>query len=90
MEAVFTAVIRHVDFSVVKCLVIAGPGFAKDSFREFLDAEAVRREIRCVGTPSTKDNSNREGCSSLHCPPKNAPSLLAGRRSTRNAHYAQL
>ncbi|MEW5298236.1 MAG: hypothetical protein WDW36_001381 [Sanguina aurantia] len=46
MEAVFTAVIRHVDFAVVKCLVIAGPGFAKDSFREFLDAEAVRREIR--------------------------------------------
>ncbi|MEW5309126.1 MAG: hypothetical protein WDW38_001035 [Sanguina aurantia] len=46
MEAVFTAVIRHVDFAVVKCLVIAGPGFAKDSFREFLDEEAVRREIR--------------------------------------------
>jgi protein pelota len=28
-------------------MVIAGPGFAKDQFKEYLDAEAVRREIRC-------------------------------------------
>lgn len=26
LEAVLQAVIRHVDFSIVKCLVIAGPG----------------------------------------------------------------
>lgn len=33
---VFDAVIAHVRFDVVKCLLIAGPGFAKDKFREFL------------------------------------------------------
>ena len=46
LEAVFAAVIRHVDFSIVKCLVIAGPGFAKDQFKEYLEVEAVRRDIR--------------------------------------------
>ncbi|GIL62954.1 hypothetical protein Vafri_17101 [Volvox africanus] len=46
LEHVFNAVVRHVDFSVVKCLVIAGPGFAKDQFKDYMDAEAVRREVR--------------------------------------------
>ena len=31
---------------MVKCLVIAGPGFAKESFKAYLDAEAVKRELR--------------------------------------------
>jgi protein pelota len=43
---VFSAVARHVDWSVVKCLVVAGPGFAKDTFKAFLDAEAVKRDVR--------------------------------------------
>ncbi|GIL69796.1 hypothetical protein Vretifemale_597 [Volvox reticuliferus] len=46
LEHVFNAVVRHVDFSVVKCLVIAGPGFAKDQFKDYMDAEAVRRDVR--------------------------------------------
>ena len=29
---------RHVDWGVVRCLVIAGPGFAKEQFREYLSA----------------------------------------------------
>jgi hypothetical protein len=43
---VFAAVVRHVDWGIVKCLVIAGPGFAKDSFKTYLDAEAVKRDVR--------------------------------------------
>lgn len=46
LDNVFTAVVRHVDWDIVKCLVIAGPGFAKDEFKEYLDLEAVKREIR--------------------------------------------
>ena len=45
-ERVLQATLRHVDWDTVKCLVIAGPGFAKDRYREYLDAEAVRRDIR--------------------------------------------
>ncbi len=43
---VLQAVVKHVDWEVVKCLVIAGPGFAKDEFRKHLEAEAVRQNIR--------------------------------------------
>lgn len=39
---------RHVDWDIVKCLVIAGPGFAKDQFLEFLTAEAVKRDLKCA------------------------------------------
>lgn len=45
-ERCYAAVARHVDWAVIKCLVIAGPGFAKDAFRAFLDAEAQRKENR--------------------------------------------
>lgn len=39
--------LRHVDWGVIKCLVIAGPGFVKDQFKQYLETEAVRRDIRC-------------------------------------------
>eukprot|EP01086_Lenisia_limosa_P003251 TRINITY_DN17584_c0_g1_i1.p1 TRINITY_DN17584_c0_g1~~TRINITY_DN17584_c0_g1_i1.p1 ORF type:complete len:390 (-),score=42.90 TRINITY_DN17584_c0_g1_i1:47-1216(-) len=38
------AIIRHIDFNVVKCVLIASPGFVKDSFWEFMKVEAARRE----------------------------------------------
>lgn len=42
MRQCYDAVLTHVDWTVVQCLVIAGPGFAKDSFREHLMVEAGR------------------------------------------------
>eukprot|EP00742_Colponemidia_sp_Colp-10_P004952 GILJ01005290.1.p1 GENE.GILJ01005290.1~~GILJ01005290.1.p1 ORF type:complete len:434 (-),score=75.79 GILJ01005290.1:47-1348(-) len=47
-ETVLSAVIRHVDFAVVKCCIIASPGFTKDQFFEYMNAEALRRDIRFV------------------------------------------
>ncbi|PRW60647.1 PELOTA 1 isoform X1 [Chlorella sorokiniana] len=47
-DKVFAAIVRHVDWDIVRCLVIAGPGFAKDEFREYLDKEAQRREARTL------------------------------------------
>eukprot|EP00890_Picochlorum_soloecismus_P006742 jgi/Picsp_1/893/NSC_04379-R1_protein pelota homolog len=47
-EKVFDAVVKAVDWNVIKCLVIAGPGFAKDSFKEFLDLEAQRKENKVL------------------------------------------
>ncbi|KAK9906404.1 hypothetical protein WJX75_001282 [Coccomyxa subellipsoidea] len=51
---VLTAVTRHVDWTIVRCLVIAGPGFTKEEFRKYLDAEAVRRDIRDLITNKQK------------------------------------
>jgi len=53
-RAAANAVERHVDFERVKCLVIAGPGFTKDSFYEFLKTEAVKN-----GWKPLQSNFNR-------------------------------
>ena len=45
-EAVLQAVLRHVDFGVVRCLVLAGPGFTKDELLKYMMAEAQRRDLR--------------------------------------------
>lgn len=47
-DALLTAIVRHVDFSVVKAVVIASPGFAKDDFYAYLREEAVKRDLRVL------------------------------------------
>ena len=40
------AVVRSVDWDIITCLVLAGPGFTKDAFKTYLEAEAVRQDVR--------------------------------------------
>ena len=47
LHSFFNKVIcKHVDWSIVRCLVIAGPGFMKNQLKDYLHAEAVRRDTR--------------------------------------------
>lgn len=47
-EAILQAVLRHIDFAVVKCVLVASPGFVKDQFMEYLWAEAVKMEYKVL------------------------------------------
>ncbi|KAG5414155.1 hypothetical protein IGI04_001722 [Brassica rapa subsp. trilocularis] len=47
-ENVLQAFVKHVDFSVVRCAVIASPGFTKDQFHRHLLLEAERRQLRAI------------------------------------------
>ena len=47
-EAVLQAILRHVDFAVVRCLLLAGPGFTKDAFLAYALAEAQKRELKTI------------------------------------------
>ncbi|GMI94217.1 PELOTA [Hibiscus trionum] len=47
-ENVLQAFIKHVDFNVVRCAVIASPGFTKDQFHRHLLLEAERRQLRPI------------------------------------------
>ncbi|KAG0480935.1 hypothetical protein HPP92_011793 [Vanilla planifolia] len=47
-ENVLQAVLKHIDFKLVRCLVIASPGFTKDQFRDYLLLEAERRSLRAI------------------------------------------
>lgn len=47
-ENVLQAVLRHVNFTVVRCLVVASPGFTKDQFFDYMMLEATRRDLRQI------------------------------------------
>lgn len=47
-ENVLQAFLKHVDFNVVRCAVIASPGFTKDQFHRYLLLEAERKHLRSV------------------------------------------
>merc|ERR1719350_104922 len=47
-EAILASILKHIQFDVVKCIILASPGFVKDDFYRFLLEEAQRRDIRQV------------------------------------------
>jgi len=47
-EAILQAILRHINFDIVKCFLIASPGFVKDQFSEYLWAEAIRAEYKVL------------------------------------------
>ncbi|KAL3623331.1 CDP-diacylglycerol--glycerol-3-phosphate 3-phosphatidyltransferase [Castilleja foliolosa] len=47
-DNVLQAFLKHVDFNVVRCAVIASPGFTKDQFHRHLLLEAERKQLRSV------------------------------------------
>ncbi|GER53134.1 pelota, partial [Striga asiatica] len=47
-DNVLQAFLKHIDFNVVRCAVIASPGFTKDQFHKHLLLEAERKQLRPV------------------------------------------
>ncbi|KAH3757350.1 protein pelota-like [Pelomyxa schiedti] len=53
-ESVLQAMIRHFDFSIVKCVIIASPGFVKDEFMEYMWAEVQKRDLTQLSSNRAK------------------------------------
>lgn len=47
-EAVMQGILRHVNFDVVKCVIIASPGFVKDQFFQYLNQQAFKNDIKIL------------------------------------------
>ncbi|XP_050223557.1 protein PELOTA 1 isoform X1 [Mercurialis annua] len=47
-EYVLQAFLKYIDFNVIRCAVIASPGFTKDQFHKHLLLEAERRQLRTI------------------------------------------
>lgn len=47
-ENVMQGILRHVNFEVVKCVLIASPGFVKDQFFEFMFQQAVKNDNKVL------------------------------------------
>ncbi|GKY99987.1 hypothetical protein MPSEU_000952200 [Mayamaea pseudoterrestris] len=45
-EAVYRAILQHIDFTKIKCILLGSPGFVKDDFYQYLLQESVRRDDR--------------------------------------------
>jgi protein pelota len=45
-DAIYRAVLTHVPFDKVKCILLGSPGFQKDDFYKYLLSESVRRDDR--------------------------------------------
>lgn len=47
-EAVMQGILRHVNFDVVKCVILASPGFVKDQFFEYMNQQAFKNDIKIL------------------------------------------
>mmetsp|Transcript_7642 Transcript_7642/g.21680 ORF Transcript_7642/g.21680 Transcript_7642/m.21680 type:complete len:271 (+) Transcript_7642:116-928(+) len=58
-EMVLQAILREIDFDIVKGVILASPGYVKDDFFKYMMAEAVSeltlRQARCAGSAGLGD-----------------------------------
>lgn len=47
-DAVMQGILRHINFDVVKCIIIASPGFVKDQFYDFMIQQSVKNDIKIL------------------------------------------
>ena len=47
-ENVMQALRRHINFDIVKCVLIASPGFVKDQFFEYMFQQAVKTDDKVL------------------------------------------
>ncbi|PRP77708.1 hypothetical protein PROFUN_00569 [Planoprotostelium fungivorum] len=47
-EMVMQAMLRHFNFDVIKCVVIGSPGFVKDQFFDYMNAEAIKQDNKLI------------------------------------------
>ncbi|XP_055522150.1 protein pelota homolog [Leucoraja erinacea] len=47
-ESVMQGIIRHINFDVVKCFLIASPGFVKEHFCNYMFEQAVKCDLRLL------------------------------------------
>lgn len=45
-EQILQAMLRHINFNVIKCILVASPGFVKDSFLEYMWNQASKNDIK--------------------------------------------
>lgn len=72
-ENVFHAFRKHVDFTVLRCMVIGGPGNTKDEFRRYLLSESKRLRLKSFDDHKSRivlvdvDCIDKEGLKQVLC-----------------------
>lgn len=53
-DQIIAAIIRHFDFDIIKCVLVASPGFVKDQFAEYMFAQAIKLEQKVLTENKSK------------------------------------
>lgn len=47
-ESIMQGILRHVNFDIVKCVILASPGFVKDQYMTYMIQQAVKSENKTI------------------------------------------
>ncbi|KPM08303.1 eRF1, BTB, and Kelch domain containing protein [Sarcoptes scabiei] len=47
-DQVLQSILRHINFEVIKCLLIASPGFVKDQFYQYIMEQAIKTDNKII------------------------------------------
>ncbi|XP_054749278.1 protein pelota homolog [Lytechinus pictus] len=47
-DAVMQGILRHINFDIVKCVLIGSPGFVKDQFCEYMFQQAIKQDLKIL------------------------------------------
>uniref|UniRef100_A0A6M2DF58 Protein pelota homolog n=1 Tax=Xenopsylla cheopis TaxID=163159 RepID=A0A6M2DF58_XENCH len=47
-ESVLQAILRHINFEIVKCILVASPGFVKEQFYDYMFQKAIKSDIKIL------------------------------------------
>lgn len=47
-DAIIQGVLRHINFEVIKCIIVASPGFVKDQFCDYMFQQAVKNDWKAI------------------------------------------
>lgn len=53
-DAILQGVLRHINFDVIKCVLVASPGFVKDQFCDYMFQQAIRHEWKAITENKSK------------------------------------
>ncbi|KYN43391.1 Protein pelota [Trachymyrmex septentrionalis] len=47
-ESIMQGILRHINFDLVKCVILASPGFVKDQFMDYMIQQAVKSDNKVI------------------------------------------
>ncbi|XP_028396701.1 protein pelota homolog [Dendronephthya gigantea] len=47
-DAIIQAIVRHINFDIVKCVLLGSPGFVKDQFSEYMFNQATKNDLKVL------------------------------------------
>ncbi|KAM7435581.1 hypothetical protein ABFA07_014500 [Porites harrisoni] len=53
-DAIIQGVLRHINFDVVKCVLVASPGFVKEQFCDYMFQQAIKNEWKAITENKSK------------------------------------